>query len=63
MGTLPCANGMDGSPYDIFLRYDDVNGDWSYESPAVTMICANIPASPLAPTLLLSALDLILLDW
>ena len=27
------------------------------------MLCANVPDSPDAPTLLLSALDLILLEW
>jgi len=38
-------------------------GTWSYESAPVTMLCANVPDGPAAPTLQLSALDLILLDW
>jgi hypothetical protein len=63
VAAIPCANGQDGSPLDISMKADDASGDWTDESAPVTMLCADVPASPASPTLLLSALDLILLEW
>jgi hypothetical protein len=42
---------------------DDGNEQTSTMSAAVTMICAGLPVSPAAPTLLLRSLDILLLEW
>lgn len=63
---VPCA-ATDGSPFDIrlaLINADDSGADQaSTFSGPVTMICAGLPASPAAPTLLLRSLDILLLEW
>lgn len=67
-GVIRCvdANGAalaPGTPLDVSLRYKDAAGTQSASSVSVTMICADVPSSPAAPTLLLGSLDIILLEW
>lgn len=52
-----------GTPLDVSLRYTDAAGTQSAPSVSVTMICADVPSSPAAPTLLLGSLDIILVEW
>jgi hypothetical protein len=65
-GVIPCAVA-DGKPLDVTLLYTATQADGSTAtsdpSVAVTMICANVPDSPAAPTPLLASLELILLEW
>jgi hypothetical protein len=48
---------------DVQLRYSYGGPTPTEWSVAVTMICADVPASPATPSLLLTSLDLLLLEW
>jgi hypothetical protein len=47
---------------DAQIRYleSGVYSDWSVP---VTFLCANVPTTPNAPTLVLGSMDLIIVDW
>ena len=62
-GIIKCDNGADGSVLDVELSYEYTAGEWSEDSVPVTMICADVPESPATPSLLLTSLDLLLLEW
>lgn len=47
---------------DVYLRYY-IGAAFSFWSISVTMICADVPSPPAAPTLTLGTIDLIIVDW
>ena len=60
-GAIPCP-ASDGRLLTVELAYSD-GAAWSEDSVPVTMICAGLPDSPAPPTLLLTSLDILLLEW
>lgn len=59
--TIPCSSA-DGSLYKVSLRYTSGGSDSGYSIP-VSMMCADVPDAPAAPTVLIQNLDQIVIEW